>query len=533
MARIDKTVFISYRRKDISWALAVYQYLTSQKYDVFFDYTSLSGGDFEQVIISNIKARAHFVLILTPTALDRCNEPGDWVRREIEMAVDEKRNIIPLFFDGFSFSSPAVAQQLTGKLSAINRYNGLDVPAGYFLEAMERLRRKYLNLPLNAVLHPISTEVRKVVEEEQNAADLALIQKSEDIKELVKPIDEISHETGQEQPRVRLRWMEAGTHSKPNFRLYGIGAAILIAAVLGVFGIKTLIENDASEEPTIPTEIVSTLPVTSTTATTVPSVLPSTNTSTPVIPTSTELPLNIGSTLTSPKDTMTLLYVPAGEFTMGNDNTEADESPSHRVHLDAFWIDQTEVTNKMYSLCVFANVCREPATKVLPNKTVYFGNIAFNNYPVIYVDWDMASAYCSWVDRRLPTEAEWEKAARGEDGRLYPWGNDAPSRSLLNYDNKDGEPSSVMTYELGRSPYGAYDMSGNVWEWVNDRYSQTYYSVPEPSNPQGPVSGQFRVHRGGSFYEGESFIYSSKRDKGAPDFVSFNLGFRCAMDAAE
>src|SRR5687768_8141417 len=112
MARIEKTIFISYRRKDISWALAVYQYLTSQKYDVFFDYTSLSSGDFEQVIVSNIRARAHFLLILTPTALDRCHEPGDWLRREIEAAVDEKRNIIPLFFDGFTFNSPDVAQKL-------------------------------------------------------------------------------------------------------------------------------------------------------------------------------------------------------------------------------------------------------------------------------------------------------------------------------------------------------------------------------------------------------------------------------------
>src|SRR5215510_492009 len=105
MARIEKTVFISYRRRDISWALAVYQYLTAQKYDVFFDYTSLSGGDFEQVIVSNIRARAHFVLILTLTARDRGDEPGDWLGREIETAVDEKRNVIPFFFEGFIFVS--------------------------------------------------------------------------------------------------------------------------------------------------------------------------------------------------------------------------------------------------------------------------------------------------------------------------------------------------------------------------------------------------------------------------------------------
>src|SRR5512134_872536 len=162
MARIEKTVFISYRRTDVYTALAVYENLKNQGYDVFFDYRSISSGDFEQIITSNIRARAHIVLILTPTALDRCNEPGDWLRREIETAIDEKRNVIPLFFDGFSFTSSNVSKMLTGKLANINRYNGLEVPSGYFMEAMERLRSRYLNVPLNAILHPIPTEVRKV-----------------------------------------------------------------------------------------------------------------------------------------------------------------------------------------------------------------------------------------------------------------------------------------------------------------------------------------------------------------------------------
>jgi len=185
MARIEKTVFISYRRKDISWALAVYQYLTNQNYDVFFDYTSIPSGDFEQNIVSNIRGRAHFVLVLTPTALDRCSEPGDWLRREIETAIDEHRNIIPLFFDEFSFDSPSVLEKLTGKLSAISRYNGLDVPSGYFPEAMERLNNRYLNIPLDTVLHPVSAEVQKAVRDERVAVDEELKQRG-DLKELVK-----------------------------------------------------------------------------------------------------------------------------------------------------------------------------------------------------------------------------------------------------------------------------------------------------------------------------------------------------------
>ena len=173
-ARIEKTVFIAYRRKDISWALTVYQYLTSNGYDVFFDYTSIPSGDFERIIIANIKARAHFVLILTPTALDQCNMPGDWLRQEIETAMDEKRNFIPLFFDGFSFGSPNVVEKLTGKLADVRRYNGLEVPAGYFMEAMEKLRSHFLNVPLDAQIHPLSPEVRNFIKQEQDAVDNAI-----------------------------------------------------------------------------------------------------------------------------------------------------------------------------------------------------------------------------------------------------------------------------------------------------------------------------------------------------------------------
>ncbi|MEW6401827.1 MAG: TIR domain-containing protein [Chloroflexota bacterium] len=187
MARVEKTVFISYRRKDISWALAVYQYLTGQRYDVFFDYSSIPSGDFEQIIVSNIKARAHFILILTPTALDRCDEPNDWLRREIEIAVNEKRNIVPLFFDGFNFSSPSITEKLTGGLGVLKRYNGLDIPPGYFGEAMERLRSRYLNIVLTAVIHPVSAEVGKVVREEQIAANKALAQKHASLEGLIQP----------------------------------------------------------------------------------------------------------------------------------------------------------------------------------------------------------------------------------------------------------------------------------------------------------------------------------------------------------
>ena len=261
MASIEKTVFISYRRKDSYEALAVYQYLTSQQYDVFLDYTSIPSGDFEQIIVSNIKARAHFILILTPTALDRCSEPGDWLRGEIETAIDEKRNIIPLFFDDFSFNASGVAEKLTGKLGAIRHYNGLDIPAGYFTEAMERLSEKYLNVPLDAVLHPVSTEVRKVVEDRQIAASQALDQKKENIEALLKPAAQKTVSAEGSSAKASMGPWLAGLRGKfagmgPGGRLSLLGAGFLILLMLGI-AFRSIVQNNRRPETATPTGDIS------------------------------------------------------------------------------------------------------------------------------------------------------------------------------------------------------------------------------------------------------------------------------------
>lgn len=162
--RIEKTVFISYRRTNSFMAWAVYQNLTAKGFDVFLDYQGINSGDFEQIILGNLRARAHFLVILTPSALERCNEPGDWLRREIETAIDEKRNIIPLFFDGFNFGSPSIARYLTGKMATMKNYNGLNVPPDYFTEAMDKLVNRFLNITLDAVLHPLSSNAKRGAE---------------------------------------------------------------------------------------------------------------------------------------------------------------------------------------------------------------------------------------------------------------------------------------------------------------------------------------------------------------------------------
>src|SRR5271166_3112575 len=141
MERIEKTVFISYRRTNLPWALLIFQNLTQHGYDVFFDYEGIASGDFGRVILENVRARAHFLVLLTPSALERCGDPADWLRREIEAALDGKRNIVPLMLEGFDFGTPTIATQLTGKLDLLKHYNALSIPPAFFFEAMGRLRR--------------------------------------------------------------------------------------------------------------------------------------------------------------------------------------------------------------------------------------------------------------------------------------------------------------------------------------------------------------------------------------------------------
>jgi hypothetical protein len=172
--RIEKTVFTSYRRANFPWALNIFQDLTHHGYDVFFDFESIDSGDFEKIILENIKARAHFIIVLTPSALERCKESDDWLRREIETAIDEKRNIVPLIMDGFDFGSPLVTEVLTGKLSMLSNKNGLPIYATYFFEGMEKLRDRYLNVAIRDVpLKLLSNEAQKITEAQKTAANAA------------------------------------------------------------------------------------------------------------------------------------------------------------------------------------------------------------------------------------------------------------------------------------------------------------------------------------------------------------------------
>ena len=225
-----------------------------------------------------------------------------------------------------------------------------------------------------------------------------------------------------------------------------------------------------------------------------------------------------------------MVHIPAGWFWMGSNKGAADEMPMHKVFLGKYHIDKHEVTVKQYAKCVEAGKCRAP----LKGDDYNWKKPGRENHPINGVSWFDARNYCHWAGKRLPTEAEWEKAARGTDGRTYPWGESEPSCRYAVMDDSGqngcgrGTTWPVGQKREGRSPYGVFDMAGNLWEWVADRYDRGYYRVSADKDPKGPGHGEDRVLRGGSWFYFGYYLRTSIRLSDKPTRRHRNDGFRCA-----
>jgi eukaryotic-like serine/threonine-protein kinase len=257
---------------------------------------------------------------------------------------------------------------------------------------------------------------------------------------------------------------------------------------------------------------------------------------------------NAGEERTAQADGMIQVYIPDGKFRMGgmDANTGPDEQPPHDVTISGFWMDKVEVTNAMYALCVQAGACEPPRLFTSAQRETYYNNPDFAEYPVIMVRWRDANAYCTWAGRRLPTEAEWEYAARGTDFRTWPWGDQKPDTSFANFNYSVRDTARVGSYPAGVSPFGILDMPGNVWEWMADWYNADYYNnapIINPTGPLSPLTGNLRVIRGGSWQDGEAELRVSNRgftaggdDNATKNSDAYNgtasnaIGFRCAAN---
>lgn len=237
--------------------------------------------------------------------------------------------------------------------------------------------------------------------------------------------------------------------------------------------------------------------------------------------------------------TSEMAYINAGNYSMGCDQDHNagyicndDELPLHTVYTNSYYMDKFHVTNAQYAQCVAFGVCEPPLYNSAWTENSYYDNLTYINYPVLWVSWDDANSYCSWAGKRLPTEAEWEKAARGPaDTRAFPWGDYKVDCYYANFYHNSfcvGDPSLVDYYIFGKSYYGLFDMAGNVRDWVNDWYSDSYYLISPYENPSGPTSGTQRVLRGGSFIDYIYRIRVAQRFKMDPLMESNLTGFRCA-----
>jgi sulfatase modifying factor 1 len=240
----------------------------------------------------------------------------------------------------------------------------------------------------------------------------------------------------------------------------------------------------------------------------------------------------------NPQDKAQMVLIQAGEYTMGSNEWYNDERPPHKVYLNAFYIDKYEVTNAQYKKFVQATAHRIPENSLDPEYDLWEKDGSFPGeiaqQPVVNVSWNDAVAYARWAGKRLPTEAEWEKAARGADQRRYPWGNEPPDKNRAHF--AGSWAGEVHTYRAidsfvnGASPYGIIQMAGNISEWVADWYDPHYYKLSPVKGPIGPNTGTYRVVRGGAFISPAFYLRCTDRDFDIPDDRSNSIGFRCVYD---
>jgi formylglycine-generating enzyme required for sulfatase activity len=581
-------IFISYRRADSAgYAGRIYDRLAAHFGEdaVFMDVDTIEAGlDFVDVLQNAVQSCDVLIALVGRRWLGskdaggkrRLDNPEDFVRIEIAAALERDIRVIPVLVDGVSMP---YSTELPDNLKSLARRNALQVDHHSFnadaqrlitqlelaLKAVERAKAEKVRREQEALEKKVAEERRKQetaakaarekVEREQKEREAREKQAAEErrIKEAAEKaaLEAAQHEALEKSRKERIarekreagektrkaelrkvRLQETTEHIKNLFRSrgkYTFFVGIVILFLLGYF-----FRNAVA--PSMPSQSTEILPA--------------------LVPTP-----GVGSTMISEKDGMVMVYVPSGKFQMGNtaedafedcqkvfNNCQLDwfrsEEPPQIIYLDAFWIDQTEVTNEMFAAFLNAKGNQGEGNvnwldmshgdeRIHKKGETWWADSLYGDHPVIEVSWYGAKAYCEWAGHRLPTEAEWEKAARGGlEGEAYPWGDEAP---VCEKGAKNGAQTSrcvgqtVTVGSFGQNGYGLYDMAGNAFEWVSSLNYPYPYSV---SDGREDLSvNDSRVIRGGAWYDNEvNFVRSAYRWGGIPTGGSGTIGFRCARD---
>ena len=507
-----QNIFISYRRVDTEgYAGRIYDRL-AERFDaeqVFMDVTDIGvGEDFADAIGQAISSCRVVIILMGPrwhTVTDemgrkRLDDPHDFVHIEVKSALDRNVQVIPVLVNGASMPKTS---DLPVDLAGLTRHNAIEI----------RHRR-------------FDTDVEYLVSElGSHLGEVGLID--------------------DEPPHSKL---------KKSIPIWVWLLITLFIVVMGLFGSLWLVSNNVNNAAVLTHEAVdSTLTAIaevnvqkSKTSTPQPSTLTVTN-----IPSATSLPLTdtflptiTPSPTLTPTETLladqivdpfgvVMILIPQGPFFMGTDGRELWDlvsRPAHLVSLDMYYIDQFEISNAQYGQCVLDGACELPLLDNSKMRQSYYSNSIYADYPVVYISWYDAQIYCSWRGGRLPNEVEWEKAARGEDQRPYPWGTEKADCQHANYWPTGacvGDTTAVTEQSAGASNYGVYNLSGNVAEWVKDWFQSYPGGDPNAAKDFGITH---RTIRGGAYFDGPNNIRATARKGLNPEEAHSYVGFRCVVD---
>jgi formylglycine-generating enzyme required for sulfatase activity len=526
----QRKTFLSYSRANKDFAVKLARELKSEGFAVWLDQLDIPpGARWDAEVEKALTESEVFMVIMT-----QASTQSDNVLDEIGYAIDNGKRFLPVLLEKCNVPL------------RLRRFQYVDFTDKSFDEGVESAKELLRTLmaqptiPKNASTEASQTASEQKAEARDDPNSTASKLRQEKIEQemrfkaetekLLKEKADLErklteeHNTNESMKAVKPAMIDnQPTPSKGRSKLIGVfGISILVIAIAGFAAVKLM---DRSPATSVPTEAQAVLPDTPM-ATEAAAVIPVTAKDSPIpataVPAESAAPTATEEASSASTDTLAsertddkgavMVLVPAGEFPMGSNRGETYEQPVHQVNLDAYYIDKYEVTNKLYKACVDDGQCDAPRQlfffEAAPNK-LYFGVSEYDNFPVVFVDWNMAKAFCQWRGARLPTEAEWEKAALGDTGNSYPWGMDLDCQKA-NYQKCVNRTSEVGAYPDGVSPYGLYDMTGNVWEWVSDWYADNYYANSPAKNPTGPITGQSRVIRGGSWARFDVTAYHRK-----------------------